>query len=153
MEFFLFLLSFLVIALLAGRLYVRRVMIRAQALGMTDGNFVFISFEVNISYDMIFRTTTWKNGTGNADSDKIALEAFRSLLVFGVVVDFGSDYEQFTAEVRRRMSDPPFNIPQNQTVRYVILSFVNIRYVSNLVMNCIINKYIFRILIATDTHN
>ena len=92
-------------------------MLRAQKLGMTNGEFVFISFEINISYDYIFRTTTWKNGTADSASNQLALEAFRSLLIFGVVVDFGADYEQFTDEVRRRMSDPPFNIPQNETVR------------------------------------
>ena len=79
---------------------VRRLMLAAHSVGLTSPGYVFISYEL-----LLDSCKTQKNAT----EDEIACKAYEGLLDVSLYVPSNAEYANFTHEVRRRMSEKPFN--------------------------------------------
>ena len=79
---------------------IRRLMLAAHSIGLTTSGYVFIS------YELLLDSCKMKE---NATEDDIACKAYEGLLDISLYVPSNAEYANFTREVRRRMSDEPFN--------------------------------------------
>lgn len=76
-------------------------MLAAQDVGLTTAGYVFIT------YDLLLDSCI--SETASAEENDRACQAYEGLLDISLFVPRTDAYENFTAEVRRRMADPPFN--------------------------------------------
>ena len=80
---------------------IRRLMLAAHKLGLTTSGYAFFS------YDLLLDSC---NSTIASDEEnRIACQAYEGLLDISLYVPETAEYKNFTAEVRRRMAEPPFN--------------------------------------------
>lgn len=76
-------------------------MLAAQAVGMTTAGYAFIT------YDLLLDSCN--SSTASAAENALACKAYEGLLDISLFVPSTAEYDNFTAEARRRMADPPFN--------------------------------------------
>ena len=85
---------------------VRRLMLAAHSVGLTRAGYVFVSYELLLDSC---------NSSMNATEDAVACAAYEGLLDVSLFVPSTAEYANFTQEVRRRMSEPPFNRTMKET--------------------------------------
>ena len=76
-------------------------MLAAESLGMIKAGFVFISYELLLD--------SCKSSTSTAEENARVCKAYEGLLDISLFVPSSREYSNFTREVRRRMSESPFN--------------------------------------------
>lgn len=76
-------------------------MLAAQAVGLTMSGYVFITYDTLLD--------SCNSPSGSAEENELACNAYEGLLDISLYVPRTVEYDNFTAEARRRMSDPPFN--------------------------------------------
>ncbi|XP_065051020.1 atrial natriuretic peptide receptor 1-like [Rhopilema esculentum] len=82
---------------------IRRLMLAAHTLGLTTSGYAFFS------YDLLLDSCN--STTASDEENRIACQAYEGLLDISLYVPETAEYKNFTAEVRRRMAEPPFNRP------------------------------------------
>ena len=97
--YFLFLLTVFILGGYGGE--IRRLMLAAQAVGLTNPGYAFVT------YDLL--RDSCNSSSGSAAENAMACKAYEGLLDISLFVPRTAEYENFTMEVRRRMVESPFN--------------------------------------------
>ena len=106
----------LVIILSMERRLIREGMYYASKLGMNNGDYAFIAFQLDpLSVQRFFRRPKlWFIGEFkatmdlNKDEEREFYDAFKSVLLLAVNTQQINKYYTFVNEVKHKMSDPPF---------------------------------------------
>ena len=94
---------------------VRRLMLAAHKMGLTGAGYAFISYEVLLDSC---------RSSGNATEDAIACAAYEGLLDISLYVPSTAEYSNFTKEVRKRMSEAPFNRTMKDDEQVIIIIII-----------------------------
>ena len=97
----------------------RRVVVLAKEAGMTNGDYCYILYlnDENLAKEFDSRKFLYfydfKSIYNNdKDAQRKAKSAMDSVLLLRIKTPLGSQYKNFTAELKRRIAGPPFNSSQ-----------------------------------------
>ncbi|RDD43673.1 Atrial natriuretic peptide receptor 1 [Trichoplax sp. H2] len=110
-----------IIVVIADTKYLRRLMLVAAKLDMTQGKYAFITFEANPG--LSFQRTAWKN-PNDPGNDDTAFLAYHNVFFISVKAKHSSNFPDFDDKVRQSMRLPPFNIDLRQKPVGLYASFL-----------------------------
>eukprot|EP00794_Sanderia_malayensis_P016937 gene16937-18644_t len=92
---------------------IRMIMLAAYKLGLVEVGYTFITYELLLD--------SCNDTESTREENEMVCKAYEGILDISLYVPSTKEYKNFTAEVRRRMADPPFNrtmLPSEQVEIY-----------------------------------